>query len=113
MTVTTEQPQHVTALEKANRIHRGRAELKRRVGRGEIAIADILDPSREVPLEAQSMTLLKLLCAQHRWGPQRARRAVLRPLGISEVCPVDALTNRQRKLVIEALHGRAQAEVGR
>jgi hypothetical protein len=99
------------ALERANQIRLDRYALKCRVRRGEVAVADLITPGEEIPEEIWSMTLFDLLRAQERWGPTRARRAVLRPLGISETFQVGALTDRLRGLVVEALRGRVRDEL--
>ena len=102
--------QYMTALAKANKIRLARAELKRKVRAGEIAVADLLAPGATIPQEAESMTLCELLCAQQGWGIVRAKRAVLRPLGIGEICTVGSLTDRRRERVVEALRGRVRDE---
>jgi hypothetical protein len=85
-------PQHLRALEHANRVRLARAELKRRVGRGDLRVADIV---LESPWEAQSMELSELLMSQKRWGRERCRRLLL-SLGIPENKQIGTLTERQR-----------------
>lgn len=100
--------QHMEALARANTMRLARAETKCKLRSGEVSAADLIDPDGEIPIEIGSMTVCELLCAQRQWGLTRARRAVLRPVGISETYRVDALTDRQRRLLVEALRGPAR-----
>ncbi len=56
-------PQHLRALEQANRVRLARAELKRRVADGELPVAEVV---LECPWEAESMTIGDLLASQQR-----------------------------------------------
>jgi hypothetical protein len=86
------EPQHLRALEHANRVRLARAELKRRVASGDMLVADVV---LECPWEAQSMQLSELLMSQKRWGRERCRRLLL-ALGIPENKQLGTLTERQR-----------------
>src|SRR6476620_3701083 len=56
--------QNMRALEQANRIRLARAELERRIAKGDVAVADVLlDPSDEIA----GMELYELLTSQKRW----------------------------------------------
>jgi hypothetical protein len=88
----TGEPQHLRALEHANRVRLARAELKRRVASGDVRVANVV---LECPWEAQSMELSELLMSQKRWGRERCRRLLL-ALGIPENKQVGTLTERQR-----------------
>jgi hypothetical protein len=90
-TVTGE-PQHLRALEHANRVRLARAELKRCIASGNVSVPDVV---LESPWEAQSMELSELLMSQKRWGRERCRRLLL-ALGIPENKQVGTLTERQR-----------------
>src|SRR3954453_6956770 len=90
-TVTGE-PQHLRALEHANRVRLARAELKRRIAAGDMRVPDVVVES---PWEAQSMELSELLMSQKRWGRERCRRLLL-ALGIPENKQIGTLTERQR-----------------
>jgi hypothetical protein len=104
--------QHMQALRRADKIRRARAQLKRRVGTGEVTAAEVL---RAPPAEAATMALMELLTAQHRWGRHRVLRLLLaagldsptaeqRKLGSLDEPPRgDALTARQRDLLAELL----------
>jgi hypothetical protein len=85
-------PQHLRALEHANKVRLARAELKRRVAAGGTQVADVV---LECPWEAQSMELSELLMSQKRWGRERCRRLLL-ALGIPENKQMGTLTERQR-----------------
>jgi hypothetical protein len=109
-----EVPQHMQALARANRVRLARAELKRSIGRGEVDVAEILDPAKALPEEAESMPVCQLLAAQHRWGVVRTRRALGR-LEIKERREVGALTRRERSCLVAVLRRedvRAQSDVG-
>jgi hypothetical protein len=88
----TGEPQHLRALEHANRVRLARAELKRRIASGDTRVADVVI---ECPWEADSMELSELLMSQKRWGRERCRRLLL-VLGIPENKQVRTLTERQR-----------------
>ena len=85
-------PQHLKALERANRVRLARAELKRRVASGEVTTAEVI---MSCPWEANSMTVFDLLLSQRRWGRTRARK-FLAALPLSEAKTLGSLTNRQR-----------------
>jgi hypothetical protein len=86
------EPQHLRALEHANRVRLARADLKRRIASGNLRVPDVV---LESPWEAQSMELSELLMSQKRWGRERCRRLLL-ALGIPENKQVGTLTERQR-----------------
>jgi hypothetical protein len=86
------EPQHLRALEHANRVRLARAELKRRIAAGDVLVPDIV---LESPWEARSMELSELLMSQKRWGRERCRRLLL-ALGIPENKQIGTLTDRQR-----------------
>jgi hypothetical protein len=88
----TDEPQHLRALEHANRVRLARAELKRRIASGNVCVPDVV---LESPWEAQSMELSELLISQKRWGRERCRRLLL-AVGIPENKQVGTLTERQR-----------------
>jgi hypothetical protein len=87
------------ALARANRVRLARAELKRSIGRGEVAVCDVI---RDCPWETESMTLSELLTSQRRWGRTRARK-LLQALALSENKRLGTLTPRQRALLASAL----------
>jgi hypothetical protein len=70
----TSEPQHLRALEHANRVRLARAELKRRIAAGEVHVPDVV---LESPWEARSMELSELLMSQKRWGRERCRRLLI------------------------------------
>src|SRR3954470_2926620 len=86
-------PQHMRALEQANRVRLARAELKRQVAEGEATVAEIV---LECPWEAASMTIADLLMSQHRWGRSRCRR-FLTSIQMTETKTIGSMTMRQRK----------------
>ncbi len=96
---TTSRPQRLSALARANRVRLARAALKRQVADGSLPVVWVL---RDVPAEAQGMTLGELLIAQHRWGQARCRR-LLAALALGEHKPVGRLTDRQRQALVRRL----------
>jgi hypothetical protein len=97
-------PQHLKALERANRVRLARAALKRRVAAGEVSAADVITAS---PWEAESMSVSELLMSQRRWGRTRCRRILL-SLGLPENKQIGTMTERQRT----ALAALLSAKVG-
>jgi hypothetical protein len=97
-TATAPAPQHMRALERANRVRLARAELKRLVADGELAAAEIV---LTCPWEAESMAISDLLMSQHRWGRTRCRR-FLASIPMSET---KTMTDRQRRALAARLRG--------
>jgi hypothetical protein len=98
-------PQHLKALEQANRVRLARAELKRQVAAGETTAAVVV---LECPWEASSMELSDLLMSQRRWGRARCRRLLL-SLGLPENKHIGTLTPRQRRALVELLMTRSSS----
>lgn len=94
-------PQHLRALERANRVRLARAELKRRIAEGELTVAQVV---MECPWEAESMAIADLLLSQHRWGRARCRR-VLAAIPLSETKTIGSMTDRQRRALAAVLDG--------
>jgi hypothetical protein len=91
-------PQHLQALERANRVRLARAALKRSIASGEVSITKVIT---ECPWQTESMTLSELLRAQSRWGRTRTRK-LLASVGLSENKRLDTLTERQRMLLVSS-----------
>ena len=96
-------PQHLRALEHANRIRLARADLKRRIQAGRLTAAEVL---LESPPEVVSMSISELLMSQRRWGRARCRRLLL-SLGVPENKRIGTLTERQRRGLCLLLTGKA------
>jgi hypothetical protein len=92
-------PQHLRALERANRVRLARAALKREVATQATMVADVV---LDCPWEAESMELSDLLMSQRRWGRARCRRVLL-SLGLPENKQVGTLTDRQRNALASTL----------
>lgn len=92
-------PQHLRALEHANRVRLARADLKRSVAAGEVSAADVV---AESPWQTESMSVSELLMSQRRWGRARCRRLLL-SLGIPENKRLGTLTERQRQALAATL----------
>jgi hypothetical protein len=97
-------PQHIEALERANRVRLARAALKRSVRAGQIDAHDVV---RTCPWEAESMSVSELLRSQSRWGKTRTRK-FLTPLAVSENRQLGRLTMRQREMVAGALESKSR-----
>ena len=96
-------PQHLRALEQANRVRLARAELKRRVATQTTTVADVV---LDCPWEAESMALSDLLMSQRRWGRARCRRVLL-SVGLPENKQIGTLTDRQRRALAATLRERS------
>jgi hypothetical protein len=94
-------PQHMRALEQANRVRLARAELKREVAEGIRSVAEIV---LECPWEAESMVVADLLMSQHRWGRTRCRR-FLASIPMSETKTIGSMTERQRRALAARMRG--------
>ena len=99
-------PQHMQALELANRVRLARAELKRRVGRGEVTASEVVVTC---PWEAESMAISDLLVSQRRWGRTRCRK-FLASIQMSENKSVGSLTDRQRRTLAALLEAKGRLE---
>ena len=97
-------PQHLRALEQANRVRLARANLKRRVATQTTTVADVV---LSCPWEAESMELSDLLMSQRRWGRARCRRVLL-TLGLPENKQIGTLTDRQRRALASTLKERGE-----
>src|SRR3954466_4258978 len=98
-------PQHLKALEQANRVRLARADLKRQVAAGETTAAEVV---LECRWEASSMELSDLLMSQRRWGRARCRRLLV-SLGLPENKHIGTLTPRQRRALVELLITRSSS----
>lgn len=99
-------PQHMQALERANRVRLARAELKRAIASGDVDASEVV---RECPWETVSMTIAELLGSQRRWGRTRVRKFLL-PLSLNENKRLGTLTSRQRLLLATELAARRPGE---
>lgn len=94
-TAGVEPPQHMRALERANQVRLARAEMKRKIGRGDLDVADVV---RDLPWEMETIPLAELLTSQRRWGRTRARKFLV-PLSLNENKHLGTCTSRQRRLL--------------
>jgi hypothetical protein len=98
-------PQHMLALERANRVRLARAALKRKVAAGKIDAAEVV---LSCPWETESMSISELLMSQKRWGRTRCRK-FLQTIGMSENKTISTLTERQRVTLAALLTAKAQS----
>jgi hypothetical protein len=107
--VTASVPEHLRALEHANRTRLARAEAKRRIAAGDVSAAEIV---ANPPWYAESMSVSELLMSQRRWGRARCRRLLL-SLGVPENKRLGTLSARQRAALAQTLNGgRSQRQAG-
>lgn len=99
-------PQHLQALQRANRVRLARAELKRRIADGEVTAGEVILTS---PWEAASMAIGDVLMSQRRWGGTRCRK-FLAMFRISETKTIGSLTERQRHALAAQLDAHATIE---
>jgi len=107
-TATITEPQHLRALEQANRVRLARAELKRRIAEGELSASEVIVLC---PWEAASMSVADVLTSQRRWGGTRCRK-FLAAFRISETKTVGSLTDRQRRALAARLRAGGAAACG-
>jgi hypothetical protein len=98
-------PQHMLALERANRVRLARAALKRRIASGALDAAEV---ALTCPWETESMSISELLMSQRRWGRTRCRKFLF-SIGLSEMKTLGSLTERQRVTLAALLTTKAQA----
>lgn len=91
--------QRLDALERANAVRLGRADLRRKLATGELSATDLLADPPDAILTWQ---VGELLSAQWRWGGIRTRK-FLASVGISAYREVRMLTERQRAVLTRAL----------
>ena len=95
----TPEPQRLRALDRANKIRLARAALKRRIALGEVSAAEVI---LTCPEAAASWPVGDLLMSQRRWGSTRCRKFLARN-HLVETKPIGTLTERQRRVLAEAL----------
>jgi hypothetical protein len=105
-TIAAAPPQHMQALELANRVRLARADLKKRVATGEVEVAEVIVTC---PPEARSMDIMELLMSQRRWGHARCRR-FLKTIEMAENKTIGSLTERQRRTLAAVLAAKGRAE---
>ena len=108
-TATVAPPQHMRALERANKVRLARAELKRKVA---MRATDVVDVILYCPWEAESMEVADLITSQRRWGHTRCRK-LLAQVPMSETKPIGSMTERQRLRLSELLRAAESGEWGR
>jgi hypothetical protein len=101
-TVDAAPPQHLQALEHANRVRLARAELKRKVATQQTSVVEVII---NCPWQAESMSISDLLISQRRWGRARCRRLLV-SLGIPENKQIGTFTERQRTALAAMLSAR-------
>jgi hypothetical protein len=94
-------PLRLAALQLANDVRSGRAELKRQIAAGAVRVSDVLvDP----PPVAAGIPIAALLVSQRGWGRIKSRR-FLSSNDVSETRKLGELSQRQRELLATELRG--------
>lgn len=92
--------QTMSALAMANVVRLARAKLRRDIKAGAVsAVGVVQDP----PACASGMTVMQLLTSQDYWGRSRAHK-LLNAIGLAEARALGDLTDRQRHVLVKALH---------
>jgi len=92
-------PLRLAALQVANDVRSGRAELKRQIAAGMVVVADVLvDP----PPVAAGITVIALLASQRGWGRIKSSR-FLSSNDVSETRKLSELSLRQREVLAAQL----------
>jgi hypothetical protein len=100
-------PQHVRALERANRVRSARATVKRRIASGDLTAAEVILSHR---WEIDSMSITEILISQRQWGRGRCHKFLF-DLTMRENKQIGSMTERQRTAVaalLTASHARAE-----
>jgi len=96
---TSNGPQHVRALERANQVRRARALVKRRIASGQLTAAEVVLSHR---WEIESMPVAEVLLSQRQWGRKRCD-AFLLAVTIGDDKSIGSMTTRQRIAVAAML----------
>jgi len=102
---TSNGPQHVRALERANQVRRARALVKRRIASGQLTAAEVVLSHR---WEIESMPVAEVLLSQRQWGRKRCD-AFLLAVTIGDDKSIGSMTTRQRIAVAAMLTANTRA----
>lgn len=100
-----EPAQHMRALARANEVRLARAALKREIAAGRRSALEVV---LDCPWEARSMSVGELLASQRRWGKARSRK-LIQLAGLKETKELGSMTERQRRILAQALEAKATA----
>lgn len=93
--------QHMDALQLANTVRLGRAQIKRDIRDGKCTVSDVLETK---PFVCNSMTIRELLQSQKRWGRRRTLRFLIKiEPTLTENRKLNCLTQRQIDAILVAL----------
>jgi hypothetical protein len=92
-------PQHVRALKRANEVRHARALIKRRIARGDLTAAEVI---LSHPWEVESMRIVEVLLSQRHWGRRRCDQFLVR-VSMHENKSIGSMTERQRIAVAALL----------
>jgi len=105
---TRDAPQHMQALQLANRVRLARADIKRRVATAQLDASEVV---LACPWMVESMPLAELLVSQPRWGQTRSR-TFLKSVSLVESKTLGSLTERQRVTLAALLSARHRGRAG-
>jgi len=106
---TGDAPQHLQALQLANRVRLARANLKRRVATAQLDASEVV---LACPWMVESMPLAELLVCQPHWGHTRSR-TFLKSVSLAESKTLGSLTERQRLTLAALLSTRRRRKASR
>lgn len=99
--------QQVQAVERANRVRRARALVKRRIASGQLTAAEVVLSHR---WELESMPVAEVLLSQRQWGRKRCDEFLL-AVTISDNKRIGSMTARQRVAVAAMLTAKTRANL--
>lgn len=108
MTVAAPPLQREVALAKANYIRMGRAALKRDLYAGKLTLTELLD---DLPHCMETAPVPEILKSLPHLGPTKAAK-IMGSLHFSEVRKLGSLTERERRLLLEAVWEYAPSSLG-
>jgi hypothetical protein len=106
---STEGVGHMPSFERANEVRFARSEMRAKIARGEQSLVDLVMNPPDV---LTNMPLFEVLMAQRNWGKKKVLR-FLTSNGLSEWLGLQTMTQRQRKLVVDALTSTTWSPDGR
>ena len=96
---SSNRPQHLRALKRANEVRQARARIKRRIASGDLTAAEVI---LNHPWEIESMRIAEVLLSQRHWGSRRCDEFLLR-MSLHEDKSIGSMTERQRSAVAALL----------
>jgi hypothetical protein len=102
---SSNRPQHIRALKRANEVRQARARIKRRIASGDLTAAEVI---LSHPWELESMRIAEVLLSQRHWGSRRCDEFLVR-MSMHENKSIGSMTERQRIAVAALLTANSPA----